>query len=67
MTHLNVPHGMSVIVYKQRYFDKYGVNPRVWEYGPGDHDTRYGILDTPMIGVVVEKKEMQEKKDVQKK
>lgn len=57
MTHLYVPPGMSVTVYKHRYFDEHNVSPRVWEYGPGHHDIRYSILDTPMIGVVVEKKE----------
>jgi hypothetical protein len=56
MTHLYVPPGMSVTVYKHRYFDNHDVNPRVWEYGPGDHDIRYGILDTPILGVVVEKR-----------
>lgn len=54
MTHVYVPNGMSVTVYKHRFFDKQDVNPRVWKYGPGDHDIRYGI-DTSMIGVVVEK------------
>lgn len=57
MSHLYVPPGMSVTVYKHRYFDEHGVSPRVWTYGPGHHDIRYSILDTRIIGVVVEKKE----------
>lgn len=60
MSHLYVPPGMSVTVYKHRYFDEHNVSPRVWEYGPGHHDIRYSILDTPMIGVVVEKKDEQD-------
>ena len=60
MSHLYVPPGMSVTVYKHRYFDEHEVSPRVWTYGAGLHDIRYSILDTPMIGVVVEKKDEQD-------
>jgi hypothetical protein len=60
MTRLYVPIGMSVTVYKHRFFDKHGVNPRVWKYGPGDHSICYSILDTPIIGLVVEQEEQKQ-------
>jgi hypothetical protein len=57
LTHLYVPPGMAVSVYKHRFFDEHEVSPRVWTYGPGIHDTRYAILDTRIIGIVVEKEQ----------
>jgi hypothetical protein len=60
MTHVYVPNGMSITVYKHRYFDKHDVNPRVWKYGPGEHDIRYGILDTSIIGLLVEQEEQKQ-------